>query len=251
MKKICVLIIIIFSSSSYSQDCNIGNETPTELINNFSANFLLGVKFTLSQEGTLNSFNLIGNNTGGGVQMAVYDDNSGVPNNLIISSSLGTIDNEIISLPVTPTLLQAGDYWVMAVYEIDGNSSTFNENSSEFVSYFQSLTYGAALPTNASDFFVISGLEILYYLEISCGNNLSIENFDLDDEFSIYPNPSFNYIQVSNLTKIEDYNIYNISGEIVLNGSISNTSKIDVRSLSTGLYFLKFDNGQKLKFVVK
>ena len=79
----------------------------------FSANYLLGVKYSLSQEGTLNAIKLIGNDSGSGVQMAVYDDNGGVPNNLIAYSA-PSIVGELTSLPVTPVLLPAGDYWIMA-----------------------------------------------------------------------------------------------------------------------------------------
>ena len=55
--------------------------------------------------------------------MAVYDDNAGVPNNLLASSGLCTVGTGVTSLPVTPILLPAGDYWIMAVYETGGNSS--------------------------------------------------------------------------------------------------------------------------------
>ena len=69
--------------------CNIENETSTNdfVDGQFSANYLLGVKYSLSQEGTLNAIKLIGNDSGSGVQMAVYDDNGGVPNNLIAYSA--------------------------------------------------------------------------------------------------------------------------------------------------------------------
>ena len=68
MKQIYILILACFflSLKSYSQNCNIGNESITEdfIDGDFLANYLLGVKFTLPQEGTLRSINLIGNGTG-------------------------------------------------------------------------------------------------------------------------------------------------------------------------------------------
>ena len=74
MKQIYFLTFILFSLNSYSQNCNIGNEAATADFNDgyFGANFLLGVKYTLNEEGTLNSINFIGNGTGEGIQMAVY-----------------------------------------------------------------------------------------------------------------------------------------------------------------------------------
>ena len=89
-KSILFSNIIIISLNSYCQDCNIGTDTASIVGSNvFTSGYLLGVKYTLSQEGTLKSINLIGNEASDGrVQMVVYDDNSGIPNNLIASSIL-------------------------------------------------------------------------------------------------------------------------------------------------------------------
>ena len=53
-------------------------------------------------------------------------------------------------LPVTPVLLPAGDYWIMAVYASDGNRTNVNRNAFGNVVFYQSLNYGDPLPTNAS-----------------------------------------------------------------------------------------------------
>lgn len=52
MKQIYILTIILFSLNSYSQNCNIGNESTNSNFQGlgFGANFLLGVKYTLNQE---------------------------------------------------------------------------------------------------------------------------------------------------------------------------------------------------------
>jgi hypothetical protein len=252
MKKIYILVIILFSLNSYSQNCNIGNDTITNdfmTAGSFGANNLLGVKYTLSQVGTLQSINLVGNGTGEGVQMAVYDDNAGVPNNLVASSSLDTVQNGITSLPVTPTLLPAGDYWIMAVYEIGGNSSNKNQNATGNSVYYQSLTYGDPIPTNASGFLRYTGRDFLYFLEIDCGNTLSIEDFDLNSNILLFPNPSTDYIQINGLTSSENYKIYNALGKEIQKGFVVENEKINVENLSNGLYFLKLENGNTIKFI--
>lgn len=252
MKQIYFLTIILFSLNSYSQNCNIGNETATASFTNggFSNNYLLGVKYTLNEVGTLNSINLIGNGTGEGIQMAVYTDNSGVPNNLIASSSLGTVGSGITSLPVTPTLLPAGDYWIMAVYAVGGNSSNYNPTASGNIVYYQNLIYGSPVPTNASSFSSYTGQDFLYFLGIDCGNTLSIENFNLVDKISIFPNPTSDYISISNLDISENYIILNQLGQEILKGT-HNNNKIDIRNLTNGIYFLKIENGNTLKFLKK
>ena len=49
----------------------------------------------------------------------------------------------------------------------------------------------------------------------------------------------------------ESYKVYNILGSGLINGNISNQEKIDIRNLTNGLYFLKFENGNTLKFMKK
>jgi hypothetical protein len=174
MKYFNILVLLFLSLNTFSQNCNIGNESITNDFTNgnFGANYLLGVKHTLSQVGTLNSINLIGNNTGVGVQMAVYDDNNGVPNNLIAYSSQSFVGNGLTSLPVTPVLLSPGDYWIMAIYQIDGNNSNVNLTAVGNVVYYTPLVYGSAIPTNASGFISYTEQDFLYFLGIDCGNTI-------------------------------------------------------------------------------
>src|SRR5688572_21798813 len=96
MKKTTLFLCLLFSFyfPSYSQNCNIGNEDTTGFAvfgaNLFAGN-LLGVKFTLNNNGVLNSLNLIGKIAGSPVQMAVYSDSSGAPWQLIASTNIDTV----------------------------------------------------------------------------------------------------------------------------------------------------------------
>ncbi|MCL6294524.1 T9SS type A sorting domain-containing protein [Jejuia spongiicola] len=249
MKQLYFFTIILLSLKFYAQNCNIGNdEFITPIPGNFIANNLLGTKYTLSEEGTLKSINMIGFGTGSGVQMAVYDDNAGVPNNLITFSDFGTVGNGVISLPVTPIVLSPGDYWVMAIYEITSEATDYANIMGSTV-YYKALDYGGALPTNASGFDSFPNRDFLYFLEIECGNTLSNNNHDFREEVSIFPNPSSDYITISNLEFSKNYTIINYLGQEVMDGTISNNEKIDIRSFNNGLYFLKFNNEYTVKFI--
>ena len=252
MKKNYIFILCFFALTFniHSQDCNIGNETIDDnpLKEDISSNYLLGVKHTLSQEGTLNSINLVGNDTSSGVQMAVYDDNGGVPNNLIVSSSPGTVGNGVISLPVTPTVLPAGDYWIMAVYEFDGQHSELYSVPGNAV-YYQGLNYGDNMPNNASGFDSYSGHDFLYFLDITCSDILSTVDFNISNNVKIYPNPSKSFIKVSGLTTMEKYTLFDILGKEILSGNISENEKIDTQILSKGTYLLKLSNGNTLRVI--
>ena len=81
---------------------------------------------------------------------------------------------------------------------------------------------------------------------------LSTQEFEnLNSKIKLFPNPSTEYIQLSNLTKTENYKIYNTIGTEIIKGAISNGEIIDIRILTTGLYFLKLENGNTIKFIKK
>lgn len=79
--------------------------------------------------------------------------------------------------------------------------------------------------------------------------SLSVEDYHLRHRVYLYPNPAISFIQVSGLTKIEEFKIYNLLGEEVLKGKILNNKNINIQALSNGIYILKIDNGSMQKFI--
>ena len=68
---------------------------------------------------------------------------------------------------------------------------------------------------------------------------------------SIYPNPATNNlsINVSNLKAISSFTIINSLGQPVMSALMNQTSmKTDVSNLATGNYFIRFNNGEVVKF---
>jgi len=72
-----------------------------------------------------------------------------------------------------------------------------------------------------------------------------------ETNFKLFPNPTTQYIQVLGLQNKQNYNIYNITGAIILKGTTANNQNINIQNLTSGLYFLKLDNGNTLKFIKK
>jgi len=85
--------------------------------------------------------------------------------------------------------------------------------------------------------------------ERSTDQTLSTNEFELDNFVKLYPNPSNDYIQILGFTGNEKYAIYNVLGAKIKNGNISNNEQIDIRDFTNGLYFLKFENGNTIKFL--
>ena len=158
-KQIITIAIMLMGVSAFSQNCIFGN---TEIGNFeadvFPANTLLGVRYILGETKTLNAANLIGNNTGAKVRMAVYSDYKGSPDQLIVATDTATITTSpFLKIPVSPIELEAGDYWVMAVYDQPGNHTYINFDAIGNEVYYSPLTFGEEIPTDASDFGYFKG----------------------------------------------------------------------------------------------
>lgn len=79
---------------------------------------------------------------------------------------------------------------------------------------------------------------------------LAVLDIELNgNKINLYPNPSSDFIKITGLNTVEHYIIYSEIGTEVINKTIFNEGKIEIKNLSNGLYFLKFDNGNTLKFI--
>lgn len=68
-------------------------------------------------------------------------------------------------------------------------------------------------------------------------------------ELKTFPNPTNDYITISGLNTIEDYEIYDINGNRLLLGKTSNQNFIDIQSLRTGMYIIKVGNSFTEKII--
>jgi len=74
----------------------------------------------------------------------------------------------------------------------------------------------------------------------------------LQANFTVFPNPAADQIKVSNLQGKETLRFYNISGQLLFTRkTTSGTENISVGHLPSGMYFVKMDDGQTLKWVKK
>ncbi len=256
MKKFTIFFItmVFMTFSAFSQDCNIGNSDgsdPDFTMGNFTPEYLLGVHFTLSEVGVLHSLNMIGNGTGSLFQMAIYNDNGGVPNNLVTYTGISTVGTGVMSLPITPVELPAGDYWIMAIYDDNGsgtNQSNVNTSAGTNVVYYTGLNFGDPIPTNASAFTSYTGQDFLYFAEISCGA-LSVNDFQ-ENTVSISPNPASDYLMISNLKESTMFKIYDLTGKKLFEKELDAiNNKIDVSNLAVGTYLLNYGANSVIRFV--
>jgi len=87
-------------------------------------------------------------------------------------------------------------------------------------------------------------------LQLTDSSTLGVDDVELNNnKLNLKPNPSNNFIKISGLTKPQNYTVYNILGAKIINGVVSNKEKINIQNLKNGLYYLKFKNGDNLKFI--
>jgi len=86
-----------------------------------------------------------------------------------------------------------------------------------------------------------------FSLELSSA--LSVTELTTNENIKIFPNPSSNFIQISGISERIKFKIINVLGAEIKNGIASNNKKIDIRDFTNGLYFLKFENGNTIKFL--
>lgn len=89
-------------------------------------------------------------------------------------------------------------------------------------------------------------------------DNLAFNTFTLStnkdynyttQEIQICQNPTSDFIEIKGLKKAIDYKIFNVLGSEIKSGTIANQEKIDIRDLTSGLYFLNLGNEKKIKFI--
>jgi len=88
-------------------------------------------------------------------------------------------------------------------------------------------------------------------IELCTDPSLNVENFELHKGVSIFPNPTSNFLTISNLKNAVNYIIINQLGQEILKGNIDSNEEIDIKSLKNGLYFLKLENKKLIKFIKK
>jgi hypothetical protein len=82
-----------------------------------------------------------------------------------------------------------------------------------------------------------------------CSMLLNVNESTYEAGIDIYPNPASDFIKLKQLKSLKEYRIYNILGAEVLKGTISPNEVINISELKNGLYFLKVEKYNSLKFI--
>ena len=92
-----------------------------------------------------------------------------------------------------------------------------------------------------------AGASKIYKIENA--QTLSINDFSSSKDIGVYPNPSSEFIELSGLAENKKYTVYNVLGYEIINGTVTNNEQIDIRSFNNGLYLLRLEDGNTIKFL--
>lgn len=104
-------------------------------------------------------------------------------------------------------------------------------------------TYSGDTPFPDTDFIFEVGIEEGEEL------SLSTEEFNRNQNVNLFPNPSSDFVEVSNIQGSQNYSIISSLGQIVVEGTITNGDKVDINAINNGVYYLKLEGGQTLTFI--
>lgn len=179
--------------------------------------------------------------------------------NITIKSFYLFVSNRSLSGPGTPTTITIegkkdnGNVFTITKSSgiVDGSTFTPN-NGFTFIDF--ALEGGTDNSNENIDELIISSTNNADYLALDAftwnAEVLSINDIEAQqNKIKVFPNPSSDFIEVIGLSNIENYKIYTILGKEINKGTISNNEKIDIQHLTYGIYFLKFENGNAIKFI--
>jgi hypothetical protein len=226
-----------------------------------------GNTYTLTGDFLINefaNFSCSGTNTG---------NNKYIDSGYLDGASSGIIGNIIapnnITFRVSTTLSQCG--WVGAndgdalttgtirIIGTKTDNTTIQEDftlTSDNFTTLNSFTFSSAIwnsvdlkqlsfeIVNGMDYFAIDNL-------VFESSTLSINDFDFYSEKEVYlfPNPTSSYIELTGLKTQKNFKIYDFLGKVIKSGTVYNQEKIDIKEFTSGLYFLKLENGNTIKFI--
>ncbi|WP_445737085.1 T9SS type A sorting domain-containing protein [Mariniflexile sp.] len=69
-------------------------------------------------------------------------------------------------------------------------------------------------------------------------NTAGVNDFN-DNQITVYPNPTTDFIYLSNINENLDYKLYDVTGKISMEGKLIANKKIDISNLKSGLFILQ------------
>ena len=138
-------------------------EFPAASVN--TADYLLGTPLTIPVPSMLTHLCVIAKAGGPDVILALYSDNAGWPDQLVAATPATLMTVGPMEIPVTPTALAAGTYWLMGVYDTDA-SIGFDQSDPTAPIRYAAHAFASPLPDPFGGATPYSGQTFNYYVRV-------------------------------------------------------------------------------------
>ena len=129
------------------------------------AGYLLGTPLTIPVPSVLTHLCVIAKAAGPNVILTLYSDNAGEPDRLVAATPATPMTVGAMEIPVTPTALAAGTYWLMGVYDMDA-SIGFDESDPTAPVRYVAHDFASPLPDPLGGASQYSGQTFNYYVTV-------------------------------------------------------------------------------------
>ena len=128
-----------------------------------SPGFLLGSKINVPSPMTVTHLAVIAKAGGANVMMGLYRASGGAPTTLVVGTAPTALVPGAMEIPVTPTALTAGNYFLMAMYDTDA-SVGIDVSDANASAMFAFQDFSAGLPSSVPFASALFGQRYNYYL---------------------------------------------------------------------------------------
>jgi hypothetical protein len=140
-----------------------GNATEFSGASSHSSGFLLGSAVQIPSAVTVTHLAVIAKAAGANVLLGLYRNAGGVPTTLVVGTAPTALAPGRIEIPVTPTALTAGTYWLMAMYDTDA-SVGIDTSVANAAAMYSFRDWSQGLPATVSAPSSLFGERYNYYL---------------------------------------------------------------------------------------
>ena len=128
--------------------------------------YLLGGPISVPRASTLTHLSVIAKSGGPHVILALYSDTASEPDRLVAFTPATSMTVGAMEMPVTPTPLAPGVYWIMGVYDADASIGIDESDAAAPVRYL-SQSFSDPLPDPLPPAFSYAGQAFNYYIRVA------------------------------------------------------------------------------------
>jgi hypothetical protein len=128
--------------------------------------YLLGIPVVVPQASVVTDLALIAKVSGGNVVLGLYTSSgAGLPAQLVASTAATPVTAGVMEMPVSPTAIPAGTYWIAGVYDSDASIGVDGSDPKAPAAYVP-LAFGQPLPNPFGNGTTYFGQRFNYYLTV-------------------------------------------------------------------------------------